>query len=1263
MLFPALKPTPGFPTADPPLQRTCLLFIFIAGLLGLAGCGSQQLRPTGVTVAANLTGSVHGGQQPIAGATIELFAVGSAGDGSASTPLLTTTEVTDSRGNFNVGPYSCPSASTNLYLAATGGNPGLAIGQTNPDTILMVALGPCGSVTSSTFVNVNEVTTVATVYALAPFLKSYKQVGSGSLDAQAMADAFTLASEMVNTGKGVAPGTGVPNGQTVPIQKINALANIVSTCVHSSGGIAGDGSACGSLFSLATPAGGTPPKDTTDALLNIAKTPTAEVVPIYLLSPPTAPFEPTLISAPTDWTLPLSSPTASPTFSPTPGTYAVSPAITLSDTSSGAQIYYTTDGSIPTISSHLYSGAISLPATGIVRALAVAAGMSSLPVSGVYTLNVPPTIALSPSSVGLTQAQTQPFTATVSGLSNTAVTWAISPNVGSLSPAGVYTAPAAIQTTQTVSISATSVADPLIVADSSITLLPAVSVSLTPSTVTLTGSQNQAFSTNVTNTSNTNVTWSMSPALGTVSAAGFYTAPASISETQTVTLTATSVGDPSASASAKIVLAPSTGLTYYVSNSGSDSNNGTSSASPWQTIAHVNAQTLKPGDSVLFQAEGTWREQLNNTWTGSPTSPITFGSYGTGTPPIISGADVFSSWSSEAATERAPNEICSNSLNEVTSVPCAAQITTAGSLLVIQVYTNTGEPASLTDWKGNTFLPINTARLRSGSNWVQTFYVAANTGSGLDTITATVPSATLARIVAIEWPSAVSSAPLDGSNAVSLQSGTFASTGASSGNSANLNDLVLGLCAASNPLTVGSAYSAVDSFQPGGINTLLQWKFGPGDSTATCGQFPSGLWTASVVTFKAAPVNGSLYFTSYTSAPSQVFLNATRLTQALTKASLSTGQWWLDMVNHRIYVFDNPNGQTVEADQRAYGIYSPCSYNSYLTVTGLQLREAQVHGLYACGAGIWTLSRIIATNNNNAGVRLDGPAAGSSVTYSTAAYNGASGFDFYASPNILVAYDTAYNNVANPGNLYAAGIKLEPSPATTNAIVEYSAAYSNGLGQTGVTGSGIWADTIGDGLVIRYNSVSGNNEKGLDIDSDNYALVYGNLAYNNVSSGIAAYADGSSSMIGNRIYSNTVWGNGSGIKVQGPSAGSLPGGCEANSVTNNIIGASSSGPELLVQFGCENPGLNGLGNTFTYNSIGIARTNFIQWAATTTFSSYSAWETATGNCGTEGCSHSMMSNPKLTNPSGGVFTLEFGSPALGAGSEGLDLGAIPYAAP
>ena len=51
----------------------------------LAGCsGSSPVVPEPRTSAASITGEVHGGQQPVAGAAIQLYAVGTTGDASAA---------------------------------------------------------------------------------------------------------------------------------------------------------------------------------------------------------------------------------------------------------------------------------------------------------------------------------------------------------------------------------------------------------------------------------------------------------------------------------------------------------------------------------------------------------------------------------------------------------------------------------------------------------------------------------------------------------------------------------------------------------------------------------------------------------------------------------------------------------------------------------------------------------------------------------------------------------------------------------------------------------------------------------------------------------------------------------------------------------------------------------------------------------------------------------------------------------------------------
>ncbi len=79
--------------------------------------------------------------------------------------------------------------------------------------------------------------------------------------------------------------------------------------------------------------------------------------------------------------------------------------------------------------------------------------------------------------------------------------------------------------------------------------------------------------------------------------------------------------------------------TYYLSPSGSDLNPGTSSAAPWQTIARANHATIHAGDEILFQGGATFNGNLvlTNQDAGTPASPITISSYGSGPATINAG--------------------------------------------------------------------------------------------------------------------------------------------------------------------------------------------------------------------------------------------------------------------------------------------------------------------------------------------------------------------------------------------------------------------------------------------------------------------------------------------------------------------------------------------------------------------------------------------------------------------------------------------------
>jgi len=82
-------------------------------------------------------------------------------------------------------------------------------------------------------------------------------------------------------------------------------------------------------------------------------------------------------------------------------------------------------------------------------------------------------------------------------------------------------------------------------------------------------------------------------------------------------------------------------VTYYVSTSGSDSNDGLSTSTPWQTLAKVNALSMTAGTYVLFKRGDTWSSttSLVVPASGTATHYNYFGAYGTGANPIITRSD------------------------------------------------------------------------------------------------------------------------------------------------------------------------------------------------------------------------------------------------------------------------------------------------------------------------------------------------------------------------------------------------------------------------------------------------------------------------------------------------------------------------------------------------------------------------------------------------------------------------------------------------
>ena len=270
---------------------------------------------------------------------------------------------------------------------------------------------------------------------------------------------------------------------------------------------------------------------------------------------------------------------------------------------------------------------------------------------------IPVSVTISPVSATVGAGGTQQFTATGENTGNTAVTWQVSgvtggnATVGTISSAGLYTAPAVVPNPAIVTVAAVSQADPTKSASAQVTITPpaVVSVTISPVSATVGAGGTQQFTATVQNTGNTAVTWQVSgvtggnATVGTISSAGLYTAPAVVPNPAIVTVAAVSQADPTKSASAQVTITAVIGIAFYVSTMGNDSNPGTIS-SPWRTIQHA-ANSVKAGDTVYVRG-GMYNESVNISASGSATAgPITFQTF-PGESAIVDGTGLVPSTSS-----------------------------------------------------------------------------------------------------------------------------------------------------------------------------------------------------------------------------------------------------------------------------------------------------------------------------------------------------------------------------------------------------------------------------------------------------------------------------------------------------------------------------------------------------------------------------------------------------------------------------------------
>ena len=413
-----------------------------------------------------------------------------------------------------------------------------------------------------------------------------------------------------------------------------------------------------------------------------------------------------------------------------------------------------------------------------------------------------------------------------------------------------------------------------------------------------------------------------------------------------------------------------------------------------------------------------------------------------------------------------------------------------------------------------------------------------------------------------------------------------------------------------------------------------------------------------------------MYCSTLASDPQQVTEDGVVLLEVSTQALVVNGTFWYDTPNTRVCVqtFDAsvPSGHVMEAAARSYA--ATMSAQEYVTFQGLTLTGAQHAGLYATGNFTGTTVTGVTANTNHAdGIELFYPVADAVqnvlVTNTTASYNGGSGIwllsQAFGAGIVLSGNTTNYNSQIQTGTgdyQFVAGTYVNcsggssPGNTSTITVTNTVSAYNNPAGvfpDTDSVGAGIWSDTCAN-VTASHNSTAHNWGAGILLENNNnskaiYNVSNGDAVNNSTGADDHAMAlwmvaDGGTASDGNQLLNNTIYGGTVGLGVQAQGAGA--------SITNATVENNISYSNTFYQFYADgrSSGTLGVGNVFEYQNLGADSSAALSYYNGSAYSTYATLQTALGYT-----THDVAGDPLFTNPGAGDFTLQAGSPAIGAG--------------
>ena len=450
-------------------------------------------------------------------------------------------------------------------------------------------------------------------------------------------------------------------------------------------------------------------------------------------------------------------------------------------------------------------------------------------------------VQLSPPSITLQQSRSQTFTATVIGTTNTAVTWSILPQVGTLTPNGqsaLYTAPAVITSQQAVTITATSVEDNAKSGSAAITLIPPGAAPVITSQNTASGTVGIAFSYQITATNNP-TSYGAAPLPGGLSvntATGLISGTPTTPGTTQVTLSATNAAGTGTEILTLTINPPAPVITSRNTASGT-----VGIAFSYQITATNNPTSYGAAPLPGGLSVNTSTGLISGTPTTPGTTQVTLSATnaaGTGTE-ILTLTINSTSYFVQAVASASPGAAKSLSL----SFPAN---TVAGDLILAAFdFDTTTTPSSVTDSQGNVFTQVGNQLTSPGGTRSQVYYAKSIKG-GADTVTVNL-SATSSwiELYLTEYSG------MDPVNPIDAQAGASGNAGlVSSGNATTTvaGDVIFGYCVGDWTCSAGSGFAARSTFNGNLIEDMMAGN--PG-AYAARGSANNG-WSMQMVALKPA---------------------------------------------------------------------------------------------------------------------------------------------------------------------------------------------------------------------------------------------------------------------------------------------------------------------------------------------------------------------------------------------------------------------------